>query len=176
MNHHQWTAASSGSSSEATSPSVPFTRQQQSSRRSREISRVLHAHADMVATMYTAAPSFFSSPRLDREMSTSSSSSDETDIATPPTSTTLSSPQQQLGCSKTGPRAHYRTTEMLQFEGRDSPRQVWICSKAPSSPLPGYATPSEQQEEQQLRGECYPAHVACACVDSSMLIHSHPRD
>ena len=34
---------------------------------------------------------------------------------------------------------------MREFEGRDSPSLVWVCSKAPRSPLPGAViTPSEE--------------------------------
>ena len=97
---------------------------------------------------------------MDREASCSSdlsahstgSSSDDTEIATPPIvrvegSTTLKEQQGGLSFDRSnngnGPRAHYRTTDMLQFEGRDHPNQVWICNRKPSSPLPGYIpTPS----------------------------------
>lgn len=34
-------------------------------------------------------------------------------------------------------RAHFRTEQVLAFEGRRDPREVWICDRAPSSPLPG---------------------------------------
>ncbi|KAK9894754.1 hypothetical protein P389DRAFT_191003 [Cystobasidium minutum MCA 4210] len=101
--------------------------------------------------------SFFCSPRMDRESSCSSdlsnsSSSDETEIATPPVLRVEEVTSKAAGLTfdrsnntgnGNGTRAHYRTTDMLQFEGRQHPNQVWICNRKPSSPLPGYvATPS----------------------------------
>lgn len=44
-------------------------------------------------------------------------------------------------------RRHYRSTKVLEFEGRHSPGQVWICSKKPRSPMPGWITPADMKSE-----------------------------
>lgn len=172
---------------------------QQSSRRARHASRLTDAHGLDTAdtsdmdddTKHAAgAPSFFfSAPRLDREASTSSSSSGD-ELDTPP-STLSSSAHLAAGLAKSAPRAHYRTTDMLQFEGRASPRQVWICSRKPSSPLPGCVsvTPAAEQPQQlqpELRDgpsdtqDCYFAiagtvHLNAHDDESEGQPHHHPR-
>ena len=57
-------------------------------------------------------------------------------------STARAQQQQQQQPSR---RRHYREKQVREFEGRDSPSLVWVCSKAPRSPLPGAViTPSEE--------------------------------
>lgn len=135
----------------------------------------------MYPIMPAATSFFFSSPRLDREASTSSlesstgSSSDETEIATPPAAgagaagahSKQTLPLLQFDRTH-GPtaRAHYRTTDMLQFEGRANPNQVWICNRKPSSPLPGYVTPSTPAlDQQQSQGKHYHCTLATTSHD-----------
>jgi hypothetical protein len=96
----------------------------------------------------------------DSNNSTSTSEDDETDdLPTPPCPSSMtdnnSKPTAALSFNRAGPgRAHFRTVDMLQFEGRDNnPSQVWICNGKPRSPLPGYV-PTPMADLDQSGMDC----------------------